>query len=220
MGGTVKNRERERPHLSLTFRSLMASIAMARLIVAVRPMLSLLEPRRRTASPPARGMRRQRPSGAVVSAAFWLCLLSAAAFYALVVLSPKAVRWSQRADEYARLQQRLLHLREEIDRGERLIREWDANPALAPPGVSPAKPGDKTTSIVVEETLRFRGVPDRQDAPHDSVSVHASVRVLQFVAGSRIAQMLALITSAALLILAFTVFMDRQTTVVKRTDLR
>ncbi len=155
------------------------------------------------------------PSGVLVSLSFWACLLLAVALFALVVLSPKVVRGSRRAEEYAINQRRLVNLRHEIRYGEQLAQEMESNTG---PGASravsprPASAPTERERIAVEEALRYHGrlnVPPAAQWPDERTF---RVRVLRTVAGSRLLQSAGLAGSAALLILAFAVLTDRSVT--------
>ncbi|MGE3999315.1 MAG: hypothetical protein AB7I48_03785 [Planctomycetaceae bacterium] len=149
-------------------------------------------------------------SGAMISLAFWLCLLSAAALYALVVLSPKVVRWARRAEDYAVNQQRLVNLGREIQYGERLSREWEANLANGALTTPTSQAGAEQT-IPVEEALRYHGPPDQLD-PHEAGRTAAQgLRIPQIMARSRLLQAAGLVCSAALLAVAFTLLTEPRT---------
>lgn len=141
----------------------------------------------------------------VFSLAFWACLLSSAALYGLVVLAPKVVRWSNRADEFAANQQQLHFLRQQIEQGERLAEIWESEELL--PAVSdPVPAADRSNGDIValDDELRFQGLQQEPGsvAPRSSESV--GIRALEFVAGSRLLKLGGLAGSAALLIAAFT----------------
>ncbi len=162
-------------------------------------------------APPGRH-RDGTPSGVLMSLSFWMCLLLAVALFALVVLSPKVVRGSRRAEEYAINQQRLVNLRQEIRYGERLAQEMQSNTGLdatvvaTPRSASVLGAGEQ---IAVEEALRYHRRFETAPVPRMPEDTSLRVRVFQTVAGSRLLQTAGLAGSAALLIVAFAVLTDR-----------
>lgn len=145
-------------------------------------------------------------SGAMTSVAFWLCLFAAVGLYAMVVLSPKAVnRWRQ-ADQFAANQQRLLALRQQIDVGERLAREWESNPELVMSleRLSAAEPMLDGELIAVEDALRYRGVSQTPTPITAATSSSMGRRLVEFVATSRFVRIGGLLGSAVLLVVGFT----------------
>jgi len=149
------------------------------------------------------------------SLAFWLCLLFAVAIYATVVLSPKVVRWSRRADEFAVNQRRLQMLRRQIEAGEQLAREWQSNrhqernASIGPSPIPIEEPLTNGKVFAVEDELRYRGLSSDSPSLVAAPSASLGMRILEFVAGSRFVQVGGLALSASLLVIAFTLLTTR-----------
>lgn len=144
-----------------------------------------------------------------MSLAFWLCLLTAAGLYALVVLSPKVVRWAHRAESYAVNQQRLINLRREIQDGQRLSREWESR--IVTDAAAPA--GGQT--LLVEDALRYHGPPDRTEPLLSDVATPRGLRLLKIVSRSPRLQTAGLLCSGVLLMVAFTMLTEPPATPIR-----
>lgn len=148
--------------------------------------------------------------GWLTSLGFWLCLFAAAALYAVVTLSPKALAYATLNREYVANQWRLVSLERQVARLERVIDAEKNDPAFvreqARSDLGIAAPEEQR--IPVDSHLHLNigaGRPELVVAPGE---LPWYAPLLAIVAGSRSASNACLGGAAVLVLYAFTLLRD------------
>ncbi len=154
--------------------------------------------------------RSESVRGVLTSLAFWLCLFGAVGVYGLVVLSPKAVRWSATGADVERNHQQLLALQEQVRYWDQLTRELETNPAFRKSLISTSNAGESATQglIPVDTALKYDRATPAVEADALALPAPRWDSLCQRVAGSRLFQVVGLATSAGMLLFAFTSLLE------------
>lgn len=153
-------------------------------------------------------------SGWAVSLAFWLCLMAAAAIYALVALAPRYLAYLNLHRQFHENQLQLVALERQTHRLEQITTALKNDPAfareLARMDFRTAHPDEQRIPVDAKLSLSVR--PDAPDLDVSPPQLPWFAPLLQLVVENRKLGNSLLYLAAGLVIFAFTFLQDRATT--------
>jgi hypothetical protein len=160
----------------------------------------------------------QTAGSLLMSVAFWLALLAAAAMYAAVALSPKLADWVNVRQHYLSNAERLKQLEDEVDYLERVATALKSDPEFAIRLVRANQDPRSSDSefVPVANDLVFSG-GQQVAVTQPQVLQPRLVNLIFHLASHRQHRHWLLITSASLTLVAFTLFNDTGVGIVRIT---